>query len=98
MTSNHNTAEYSKTQAGILHRLKTAQGHLSAVIEMVENQASCEEVVRQLFAIRAALDATGRQIILGDIQACVQNMQEGESIEGVAVSIQRIISLAQKYP
>ena len=39
----------------IIHRLKIAKGHLNKVIEMVENDAYCIDVIHQSQAIQKAL-------------------------------------------
>ena len=50
-------------QPGMALRLRSAAGHLNAVIGMVERQAPCDEVLHQLCAVQAALDAARRQIL-----------------------------------
>ena len=47
----------------LVARLLTAQGHLSAVIRMVENDRSCEDVLHQIGAVRAALNAISLQML-----------------------------------
>lgn len=47
----------------LVARLLTAQGHLSAVIRMVENDQPCEEVLHQIAAVRAALNAISLQLL-----------------------------------
>jgi DNA-binding FrmR family transcriptional regulator len=46
-------------QDALLTRLRTAEGHLHAVIGMAENGASCDEVLHQLNAVCAAIRAAG---------------------------------------
>ena len=50
-------------QTGMVLRLRSAAGHLNAVIGMVDRQAPCAEVLHQLCAVQAALDAARRQIL-----------------------------------
>lgn len=42
----------------ILTRLKTVRGHISGVERMIEDEKSCEEILSQLVAIRAAVHKT----------------------------------------
>ena len=42
----------------ILTRLKTVRGHISGVERMIEEEKSCEEILLQLVAIRAAVHKT----------------------------------------
>ncbi len=44
----------------VLNRLKTARGHLDHVIAAVDDQAYVLDVLRQVAAVRGALDATVR--------------------------------------
>lgn len=39
----------------LLTRLKVAKGHVAAVVHMIEEDKSCEEILLQLEAIRASL-------------------------------------------
>lgn len=47
----------------LVARLLSAQGHLSAVIKMLENDQPCEEVLHQIGAVRAALNAISLQML-----------------------------------
>jgi DNA-binding FrmR family transcriptional regulator len=49
-----------KDKTEILRRLKTARGHLDGVIGMVEQDVYCLEILKQLSAVRSALDRVGR--------------------------------------
>ncbi len=48
-----------KEHSAIVGRLKSAAGHLRAVIGMVEAGKSCDEVLHQLGAVQAALAVAG---------------------------------------
>lgn len=43
-------------------RLRTVQGHMAAVVEMMERDAPCSEIVRQLHAVRGAVRAINREL------------------------------------
>jgi len=49
--------------AEILQRLRSARGHLEAVIGMVEREDSCELILHQLGAVQAALRATSTRLL-----------------------------------
>jgi DNA-binding FrmR family transcriptional regulator len=53
----------SAANTEILLRLRSAEGHLRAVIAMVEAEQPCETVLLQLGAVQAALRAAGRRIV-----------------------------------
>jgi len=55
----------------VLNRLRRARGQLNAVIDMVEQERSCKDVVIQLAAVSKALDRAGFKIISSNIQECL---------------------------
>ncbi|HVA36866.1 MAG TPA: metal-sensitive transcriptional regulator [Candidatus Dormibacteraeota bacterium] len=54
----------------MLNRLRSARGHLDAVIRMVEDEAYCVDVIKQISAIRAALDRVGRMELRNHFEHC----------------------------
>jgi DNA-binding FrmR family transcriptional regulator len=48
-----------------LHRLKTIEGHLRGVIRMVEEDAYCIDVIRQIQAVEAALNKVAHRFWRG---------------------------------
>ena len=63
----------------VLNRLRRARGQLNAVIDMVEQEKSCKEIVTQLAAVSKALDRAGFKITSVNIQECV--IRDGEPDE-----------------
>lgn len=63
----------------VLNRLRRARGQLNAVIDMVEQERSCKDIVTQLAAVSKALDRAGFKIISENIQECVA--RDGEPDE-----------------
>jgi DNA-binding FrmR family transcriptional regulator len=57
-----------KTQA--LNRLRSVRGHLEAVIRMVEEDAYCIDVIKQIAALRAALDRVARMELRKHFETC----------------------------
>jgi DNA-binding FrmR family transcriptional regulator len=47
----------------IVRRLRSAAGHLNAVIKMAETGEPCEQILHQLNAVQAALQTAGVKII-----------------------------------
>lgn len=64
-------------QRRILNRLKRARGQLNAVIDAVDDGASCRDVVTQLAAVSSALDRAGFAIISSAMKNCVANDAAG---------------------
>lgn len=59
-------------QDEIIRRLCSAEGHLRAVIDMVEAGQRCEQVLHQLGAVQAALHVAGARLL-----ACQVETSEG---------------------
>ncbi len=69
-----------KTHKDIVKRLKRANGHLKAIIGMIEDERSCPEVLQQMSAVLAAI-TKARKIFLEDhLQCCIADaVKKGDS-------------------
>ena len=47
----------------LLNRLRTTRGHVAALADMMEHDAPCPEVLRQVQAVRGALRAINREAL-----------------------------------
>ena len=65
------TSEEPKARAKVLARLRSVEGHVRGVIEMVEQDRYCIDVIRQTRAIQAALDRVNRLVLEGHLGHCV---------------------------
>ncbi|MBO9568630.1 MULTISPECIES: metal-sensitive transcriptional regulator [Cellulomonas] len=61
------------------NRLKRAQGQLTAVIRMIDEGSSCEDVVVQLSAVSRALDRAGFAIIASGMKQCLTEPQDADA-------------------
>lgn len=75
------------TRDRILHRLKIANGHLAKVINMVENDSYCVDVIHQMQAIESAIKETEGVVLENHLKTCVadsiRNGNQEESIKEV---------------
>lgn len=55
----------------VLNRLKTARGHLDAVIRMVETDAYCPDTMKQLSAVQGSLERASRVVLRNHLETCV---------------------------
>ncbi len=46
----------------ITNRLKTARGHLDGIIKMIEDDAWCPDIMKQLSAVQGTLEGTSREV------------------------------------
>ncbi len=59
------------TKRQLKSRLVKAQGHLAAVIRMVDDEKYCIDVLTQLKAVQAALDKTAQLMLKQHLETCV---------------------------
>lgn len=55
----------------IVKRLKRAQGHLGAVIAMIETGRPCVELAQQLHAVESAITNAKRELIHDHMEHCL---------------------------
>ncbi len=53
-----------------LNRLKTVRGHLDGIIRMLESDAYCVDVMKQVAAVAAALERANRVILHNHLETC----------------------------
>ena len=61
----------------ILRRMKTIEGHLRGIIGMLEQDAYCIDVIRQIQAVDAALNKVSTQILENHLNSCVITAIQG---------------------
>ncbi len=66
------------TLKSITNRLKRAQGQLSGVLRMLEEERDCADVVTQLAAVSKALDKAGFAIIAAGLEECIKAGEDGQ--------------------
>ena len=70
------------SERAALSRLRTARGHLDGVIRMVEADAYCPDVMKQLAAVQGLLEATSRIVLRQHLETCVATaMRQGRTEE-----------------
>jgi DNA-binding FrmR family transcriptional regulator len=69
----------------IVRRLKTARGHLEGVLGMIEDNASCIDLLTQLSAIRSALSQVNHLIVQHHLDRCFMELiRSGDEKTAVA--------------
>ena len=69
--------EVTMENENTIRRLKTVEGHLRGVIRMVEEDAYCIDVIRQIQAIEAALNKVSSRILEDHLNSCVITAIQG---------------------
>jgi DNA-binding FrmR family transcriptional regulator len=75
----------------ILHRLQIARGHLEKVINMVETDAYCIDVVHQSMAIQAALKKADEAVLENHLKTCVADSIRQGKDKDVIGEVMRVI-------
>lgn len=70
------------TNKDLRNRLRTAQGQLDAVMRMVDADAYCPDVMKQLSAVQGLLEGSSRIVLRNHLETCVAKaMQDGRTTE-----------------
>jgi DNA-binding FrmR family transcriptional regulator len=68
-----------ESHPAIINRLKRAQGHLKTVIQMLEEERSCNEVAQQLHAVEKSINSAKRVLIMEHIDHCMDSIVEADN-------------------
>ncbi len=77
------------TQERIAHRLKISMGQLKKVIQMVEGDKYCIDIIHQSQAIQNALKETDNLILENHLKTCAADaIRKGKEKEAIAEIMQ----------
>ena len=62
--------ELTAKKRAALNRLKTVRGHLDGIIRMLETDAYCVDVMKQISAVQSALERTNRVMLHNHLETC----------------------------
>jgi DNA-binding FrmR family transcriptional regulator len=66
---------------GTLRRLKSIEGHVRGIERMVEEEAYCIDIIRQIQAVQAALNKVNSLILENHLNSCLITAVRGEDPE-----------------
>lgn len=91
----HKTKERSEEEyKALIHRLNRMEGQIRGIRRMVEEKAYCVDILNQVAAVNAALNAFSRELLCSHIRTCVaEDIRQGkdETIDELAQTIQRLM-------
>ena len=68
----------------VTKRFKRIEGQVRGLINMIENDKSCEEILIQIGSVKSALHKAGQVILEGHLHHCVLNgIREGKENETI---------------
>ncbi len=83
----------------VVRRLKTAEGHVRGIQRMVEDDAYCIDVIRQIQAVQASLNKVSSKILSEHLNSCLITAVRGEDPserERVLKEISEVFETTQK--
>ena len=91
----HKTKERTKDEyTRLLHRLNRIEGQIRGIRGMVEKNAYCTDILTQVAAASAALNAFTRELLSDHIRTCVaQDIRAGndETIDELLGTLQKLM-------
>lgn len=88
------TVREEKLKANLIARLNRVEGQVRGIKGMIEKDAYCDDVLHQLTAAQAALNAVGKQILENHIRGCVvRKIKNGEDdvVDELLVTIDKML-------
>lgn len=77
----------------LTNRLKRANGQLGAVVRMLEEGRTCEEIVTQMAAVGKAINTAAFTLIAANLEECIE--EDAENKAEVTLKLQKLfLSLA----
>lgn len=90
----HKTKQRSGEEyKSLIHRLNRIEGQVRGVRKMVETDAYCTDILVQVSAISAALNAFNRELLANHIRTCVADDLKQDKTEAVDDLVQTLQKL-----
>lgn len=91
----HKTKKRSEEEyKALLNRLSRIEGQVRGIRKMVETDTYCTDILTQVSAVHAALNAFNRELLANHIRTCVANdIRNGkdETIEELVQTLQKLM-------
>lgn len=92
---NHKTKHRSEEEyKALLNRLSRIEGQVRGIRKMVETDCYCTDILTQVSAVQAALNAFNRELLSNHIRTCVANdLRNGkdETIDELVTTLQKMM-------
>ena len=78
----------------LIHRLNRIEGQVRGIRGMVEKNAYCTDILMQVSAVTAALNAFSKELLASHIRTCVaQDIRDGkdEIIDELVTTLQKLM-------
>ena len=92
---NHKTKHRSEEEyKALINRLNRIEGQVRGIRKMVETDAYCTDILTQVSAIQAALNAFNRELLANHIRTCVMDdIKNGkdETVDELVQTLQKLM-------
>lgn len=92
---NHKTKHRSEEEyKTLINRLSRIEGQVRGIRKMVETDAYCTDILTQVSAIQAALNAFNRELLANHIRTCVMDdIKNGkdETVDELVTTLQKLM-------
>ena len=92
---NHKTKHRSEEEyKALINRLSRIEGQVRGIRKMVETDAYCVDILTQVSAIQAALNAFNRELLANHIRTCVMDdIKNGkdETVDELVQTLQKLM-------
>ena len=83
----------AKTKETVTRRLASAAGHVKGIERMVEDDAYCIDIIKQIQAVQAALGKVSSLILDNHLHTCVTSAVRGDDPREREAVLQEITSV-----
>jgi len=91
----HKTKQRTQEEyKSLIHRLSRIEGQVRGIRGMVEKDAYCTDILAQVAAVTAALNAFNKELLAQHIRTCVaHDIREGkdETIDELVATLQKLM-------
>ncbi|MDY4839552.1 MAG: metal-sensing transcriptional repressor [Lachnospiraceae bacterium] len=91
----HKTKQRSEEEyKSLIHRLNRIEGQVRGIRKMVEANTYCTDILTQVSAVNAALNAFNRELLANHIRTCVaDDIRNGkdETIDELVCTLQKLM-------
>jgi len=81
------------TKQAVARRLASAGGHIKGIERMVQDDAYCIDVIRQIQAVQAALSKISTMVLDSHLRTCVTTAIQGDDADEREAMLQEITSV-----
>lgn len=74
-------------KTAILNRLKTVRGHLDGIVQMVEDEAYCVDIMKQISAVQASLERANRLVLKNHLETCFSDAVKSGRGDGAVAEL-----------